>query len=185
MRIVGGKHKGRAIVAPSGTFTRPTSDRGRESVFNILAHGVDGVNMSGARVADIFAGTGALGLEALSRGAESCIFIENNNSAIAALKKNISTLGEESASTIITGTAQNAPTPPGGPVDIAFVDAPYERGLSAPALERLVAKVWLKPGSIVIIEVGQNEEFIPIDIFEIIKDKTAGPARHIFLKYAP
>ncbi len=190
MRIVAGKHKGRPLDAPSGRATRPTSDRARESIFNVLAHGingVDGANINGARIADVFAGTGALGLEAISRGAGFCIFIESAKSAIATLKGNISALGEDEATAVISGPAEKAPSPPGGPidgaVDIAFFDAPYDMGLTSPALERLVLKGWFKPGSIAVIEVGKDEDFYLPAESEIIKKKTGGAARPIFMKF--
>ncbi|MCK4938865.1 MAG: 16S rRNA (guanine(966)-N(2))-methyltransferase RsmD [Rhodospirillaceae bacterium] len=183
MRIVAGIHKGRAIAAPDGKATRPTSDRARETVFNVLAHGVDGANLDGARVVDVFAGTGALGLEAISRGAGFCIFIETARAAIAALKNNISTLGEDEATAVIGNPVEKAPPPPGGPVDIAFLDAPYDKGLTNLALERMVLKDWFKPESIVVIEVGRDEEFNPPPEFEILKEKTVGAARTVFMKF--
>ncbi len=195
MRIVAGKHKGKTLEAPNGRITRPTSDRARETIFNILAHGINGINgingikdidgasLNDARVVDVFAGTGALGLEAISRGAKSCIFIETGRAAIATLKNNISTLGENDATTIISSPAERTPPPPGGPVDVAFLDAPYGKGLSQIALERLVLKGWFKPGSIAIVEVGKDEEFTPPAEFETIKEKTIGAAKTVFIKF--
>ena len=94
MRVVGGKHKGRPLAAPKSRDTRPTSDRAREAIFNVLAHGMDGRGLNGARVLDVFAGTGALGLEALSRGAAFATFVESNRGAARVLNENIQTLGE-------------------------------------------------------------------------------------------
>ncbi len=187
MRIVAGKHKGRSLEAPSGRTTRPTSDRARETVFNILAHGIadiDEASLNDAAVVDVFAGTGALGLEAISRGAKSCIFIETDRAAIATLKNNISTLGETGAGKIISIPAEKIPPPPNGPIDIAFLDAPYGKGLGILALERLVLKGWFRAGTIAVIEIGRDEEFVIPDTFQIIKDKVVGAARYLFLKYA-
>ncbi|MCK5167020.1 MAG: 16S rRNA (guanine(966)-N(2))-methyltransferase RsmD [Rhodospirillaceae bacterium] len=189
MRIVAGKHKGRSLEAPSGRTTRPTSDRARETVFNILAHGIngiadiDGASLNDAAVVDVFAGTGALGLEAISRGAKYCVFIETNRAAIATLKNNISTLGETSACEIISISAEKAPPPPDGPIDIAFIDAPYGKGLTILALERLVLKGWFRAGTIVVIEIGRDEEFNPPSGFEILKEKATGAAKTVFIKF--
>ena len=183
MRIVGGKHKGKALSAPKGKTTRPTSDRARESVFNVLAHGIDGIEITNARIADVFAGTGALGLEALSRGGIFCIFIESEKNTIATLRQNIAALGEEASTSIISSLAEKAPVPPGGAVDIAFLDAPYGNGLTTPALERLVANGWFRPGSIAIIEVGKDEKLELPTAFNIIKEKISGAAKHVFARY--
>ena len=185
MRIVGGKHKGRPLITPKGQTTRPTSDRARESVFNVLAHGIEGVQIIGARVCDIFAGTGALGLEALSRGAVSCIFIENEKSALMVLEQNINALGEQKTTTLIRANALKAPAPPGGAVDIAFLDAPYNRGLTLPTLEHLATNGWFRPAGIVIVEIANNEQFQPPGAFTVIKEKPTGRARNVFIRYMP
>ena len=183
MRIVGGKHKGRPLSAPKGKSTRPTSDRARESVFNVLAHGIDGFNLADANMADIFAGTGALGLEALSRGGGFCTFIESDRDATAILKQNIAALGESKNTKVITLPAQKAPPPPDGAVDIAFLDAPYAKDLSVSALEKLASTGWFKTGSVVVIEISKDEKIeLPAE-FEIIKEKVSGPALHIFTRY--
>ena len=183
MRIVGGKHKGKPLSAPKGQTTRPTSDRARESVFNVLAHGIDGVELTGARIADIFAGTGALGLEALSRGGSFCIFIESDKKTATTLKQNISALSEEKNTQVISTLAQKAPSPPDGAVDIAFLDAPYAKGLSEQAITQLIANGWFKHGSIVVIEVGKDEELKLPKELGVMKEKISGAARIIFARF--
>jgi 16S rRNA (guanine966-N2)-methyltransferase len=182
MRIVGGKHKGRPLSAPKGSSTRPTSDRAREAIFNVLAHGVEGSGLPGARVLDIFAGTGALGLEALSRGAAHVTFVENNRPCARILKDNIHTLGEDANTTVIERPASSLNAPTDG-ADYAFLDAPYDQGLSEPALAVLAAQGWLKPGAVVMVEVAADETLNPPPGFSLIKEKTYGAARTVFLGY--
>lgn len=181
MRIVGGKHKGRALAAPKGRDTRPTSDRAREAMFNVLAHGVDGPGLDGASVADLFAGTGALGLEALSRGAAKCVFVESDAGATRILKDNIKTLGESQNAIVMQMKAAAIATPPAGPVDYAFLDAPYGRELTVPALQALAQNGWLKPGAVVLAEVAADESLAPPEGFEVLKEKRYGAARAVFL----
>src|SRR5499433_3621347 len=140
MRIVGGKHRGRRLLAPPGETVRPTSDRAREALFNILSHGnlaADGIPFAQKAVLDAFAGTGALGLEALSRGAAEAVFIEQDREALAVLRRNVASLGESAHAEIVPGDATR---PPRARVACAvvFIDPPYRSGLSAPALEALV-----------------------------------------------
>jgi len=182
MRIVGGKHSGRPLAAPRGRDTRPTSDRAREAIFNVLAHGVDGPGLRDARVIDVFAGTGALGLEALSRGAAHATFIEANRPTANVLKDNIATLGEADNTAVIIGHA-SALRPAQHPVDYAFLDAPYDQGLSEPALIALAAQGWLNDGAVVMVEVAANEAFTPPSGFAVAKEKNYGAARVVFLHY--
>ncbi|MFC1674190.1 16S rRNA (guanine(966)-N(2))-methyltransferase RsmD [Pseudomonadota bacterium] len=182
MRIVAGKHKGRPLSAPKGRDTRPTSDRAREAIFNVLDHG-PGPGLNGARVADLFAGTGALGLEALSRGAEHCIFVESQRGAMRTLRDNIHLLGEDAATTLVDKKAANIAVPPGGPVDYAFLDAPYDQGLSEPALQALAENGWLNDNCVILVEVAKSEALSPPPGFEVIKEKTYGAARAVFLTF--
>src|SRR3989339_1859860 len=171
MRIVGGKHKGRSLSAPKGSSTRPTSDRAREAIFNVLAHGVDGPGLQGAWVLDVFAGTGALGLEALSRGAAQVTFVETNRACAAVLKDNIHVLGEEANTTVIERPASALGNPIHEAADYAFLDAPYDQGLSKPALAVLSAHGWLKSGAVVMVEVAADEMLTPPPGFALIKEK--------------
>ncbi len=141
MRIIAGRHRGRLLVAPPGDVVRPTGERAREALFNILAHGkfaVAGPAYAGAEIVDAFAGTGAFGLEALSRGAAHVVFIENDRTALAALRQNIAALGEEKRSRIASGDATSPPRAL-APASLAFLDPPYGKGLGVPALTALAA----------------------------------------------
>jgi 16S rRNA (guanine966-N2)-methyltransferase len=158
MRIVGGRFRGRALAAPPGTDTRPTSDRLREAIFNILEHG--DYPLEGASVLDLFAGTGALGLEALSRGAKFALFVEESAAARAAIRANIEALGLTGATKIFRRDATNLgamPTGAGGPFALVFLDPPYGKGLVRPALESLCAGGWLASSATLVIETGAEE----------------------------
>ena len=147
MRIVAGSHRGRRLLAPPGETVRPTSDRAREALFNILSHGqlaAGGVPFADAAVLDAFAGTGALGLEALSRGAAAAMFIEQDREALAVLRKNIAALGEGARAQIVPGDATRPPRAMAR-CAVAFLDPPYRSGLAAPALAALDAAGWLAP----------------------------------------
>src|SRR5262245_35275913 len=161
MRIVGGKHRGRKIEAPSGLDVRPTSDRAREALFNILIHGhlsADGTSpLPGARVLDAFAGSGALGLEALSRGADHALFIDSDAKACAAIRANAKALGETGNVTVIPADATKPPPCPGAPCSIVFLDPPYGRDLAAPALATLAARGWVAGGAVCIVELATGD----------------------------
>ena len=153
MRIVAGKFRGHGLAAPKDLTIRPTSDRVREALFNILQHGLEGFEIEGARVLDLFAGTGALGLEALSRGAKYCLFIENAASARGVIRTNVEALH-------LTGITKiwrrDATTPgPAGNIeafDLVFADPPYAKGLAERALFEARGLGWIKPGGIAILE---------------------------------
>lgn len=187
MRINAGTHKGRQISAPKGKTTRPTSDRAREAIFNVLAHGLDGPGLNGARVADLFAGTGAFGLEALSRGAAFAVFVENAPAALDALDENIRTLKETDRTGVLKMSVERLGPPPGGvpegAFDVVFLDPPYAQGLTLPALEKLTAHGWLKDGALVVAEVAAKEALSPPAGFKIQKEKTFGAARAVFLSF--
>jgi 16S rRNA (guanine966-N2)-methyltransferase len=154
MRIVGGEHRGRALAAPEGLCTRPTSDRVRESVFNVLQHAkwLDAALPEDAHVLDVFAGTGALGLEALSRGASGVVFMENDRAALGALRKNIETLGVTAK---VLACDALAP-PEGTPCGLVFLDPPYGKGLSMRALVALADKGWLAPDAVCVMEMSKK-----------------------------
>ncbi len=171
MRIVGGRFRGRSIAAPSGMVTRPTSDRVRESLFNILAHGIKGFGIEGARVLDLFAGSGALGLEALSRGALYCLFVEDNADARGAIRENIEALGLTGASKVWRrGATTLGPAAPMQPFQLLFADPPYAKGLGELALGAAAEGGWLSPGSVCVLEeradvaVAAPASFAPIDV---------------------
>lgn len=187
LRIVGGVHRGRRLVAPVGDTVRPTSDRAREALFNILSHGdfaASGLMFAERPVLDAFAGTGAFGLEALSRGAGVAIFIEDNRGALAALRRNVAALGEEGRAHIVTGDATRPPRAAQA-CAVAFLDPPYRSGFAAPALEALAAAGWLTPDALTVIEVAAREEFAPPAGFTPIGERVYGAARLIFLRREP
>jgi 16S rRNA (guanine966-N2)-methyltransferase len=185
LRIVGGVHRGRRLVAPPGETVRPTSDRAREALFNILAHGrfaASGLPFAGRPVLDAFAGTGALGLEALSRGASAAAFIENGREALSALRRNIAALGEEDRAHVVAGDPTRPPR--AGPVcAVAFLDPPYGSGLAAPALSALAAAGWLAPDALAVVEVAAREALPVPPVFVVADERVYGAARLVFLRH--
>ena len=183
MRIVAGKHRGRRIATPPGDIVRPTSERAREALFNILAHGrfAPAPIFEDARVLDVFAGTGAFGLEALSRGARFATFIEKDRDAREALAANIKALGESGRTRLL---AVDATLPPraDGPYNLVFLDPPYRSGLAAPALEALARTGWLSPDALVIVELAARSDFEPPAGFETLEERRYGPGRLVFLR---
>ena len=160
MRITGGQFRGRALAEPPDNRVRPTSDKVRQAIFNILAHNDFGFALDGAKVIDLFAGTGALGLEALSRGASFCMFVDDSAESRALIRRNVETLNLTGASKIWRRDARDLGplgAGAGGPFDLAFLDAPYAKEVTAPALASLRAGGWLKDGAIVIAETGDDE----------------------------
>jgi 16S rRNA (guanine966-N2)-methyltransferase len=157
MRIVGGKFKGHGLVGPASTATRPTSDRVRESLFNILVHGIEGFDIEGARVMDLFAGTGALGLEALSRGAKFCQFVDESAEARGVIRRNADALGAIGMCKIWRRDAADLGScAPQSPFDLVFIDPPYGKGLGEKALASLVSGEWLSVGAVVVLEESEK-----------------------------
>lgn len=155
MRIVAGVHKGRVIHAPKGDRTRPTTDRVREAVFNKLAHAPWGLDLTGVRVIDLFAGSGALGLEAISRGAAFCLFVETEAAARGAIRENIDALQLFGCTKLHRRSAVDLGAKPekvGPPFDLAFLDPPYARGLGEQALTRLVEGGWVQADALAVLE---------------------------------
>lgn len=155
MRVIAGRFRGRPLTPPADMRLRPTTDRVRESLFNMLAHGLD-LDWEGARVADIFAGTGALGIEALSRGAAHATFVDNHGASLALVKKNLSYLGIAREAKVLKADATALP-PATAPFDLLFLDPPYGRDLVAPTLRSLATGGWLRPGSLVVVESGARD----------------------------
>ena len=149
MRIIAGEWRGRPLEAPPGRDTRPTSDRAREGLFSMLASRLG--SFEGLRVADLFAGTGALGLEALSRGAAHCTFIEKDRAALDILQRNIARLKAGDRADVRAQSVEHAP-PPAQPFDLVFMDPPYGTGLAQHALDRIAADGWLAPGGWLSVE---------------------------------
>jgi len=188
LRIVGGRHRGRSIAAPDGNTTRPTSSRARESLFNILAHASwrdDGTSpLIDARVLDAFAGSGALGIEALSRGAAHATFLDNDATAIRLIGENLRKLDETGNARVIRADATRPP-PSREACDLAFLDPPYRSGQAAAALTALAAAGWLKPGTIATVELANTEDMLPPAGFTTLDERRYGLARIVILRHAP
>ncbi len=184
MRIVAGQHKGRAITAPKGRSTRPTSDRAREALFNVLAHADWAPPLEGARVIDLFAGSGALGLEAISRGAAFCLFVETDHGARGAIRANIEAMGLYGVTRLHRRSATDLGDKPAGvgaPFTLAFLDPPYGKGLVRPALETLVKGHWLTAAALAVVEVSADDAVEPPQGWRIDDERTSGAARILCL----
>lgn len=184
MRIVGGKFSGRTIHAPDGRATRPTTDRVREAIFNRLEHGVPDFSIDGARVLDLFAGTGALGLEALSRGARNVLFIDDSEAARGLIRRNADELGVIGQAKLWRrDAAKLGECAPMSPFDLVFLDPPYSKGLADKALAALVAGGWLEPGAVVVAEEAAKAEVAVPDGFEVLNDSRYGDTRVMTLRF--
>jgi 16S rRNA (guanine966-N2)-methyltransferase len=186
LRIIAGAWRGRSIEVPAGKVIRPTSDRVREALFNRLAHAFaeDGFRLAGARVADVFAGTGALGLEALSRGAAQAVFLDRNPEAIALIKRNVLKLGAEDRATIMNADGAHAPRAALA-CDLAFLDPPYGEGLVQPALESLALQGWLKPGALITVETDTAEIAPAATGYTFLDRRAYGRVAVSILRFAP
>ena len=175
MRIVAGAWRGRALIAPAGQATRPTADRVRQALFDMLLHAPWGgrATVEGARVLDAFAGTGAFGLEALSRGAAHATFMEHDRAALAALRANIAACRAEGRATVLAVDVLAAPV--GKPCGLVFLDPPYGHNLVPRALERLREVGWIGPQALVVVETGRDEA-LP-EIGTKLAERTHGAAR--------
>jgi 16S rRNA (guanine966-N2)-methyltransferase len=188
VRIVAGKLKGRAIAAPDGMGTRPTSDRARQAIFNVLEHAAWAEPLQGARVMDLFAGSGALGFEAMSRGAAFALFVETDEDARGAIRDNADAYGLMGATRVHRRSATDLGVRPGSDgeaFDLAFLDPPYGKGLGEQALARLIEGNWLKPGAIVVFERGSDEPEIETPGYERLDARDYGAARVLFLRVSP
>ncbi|GAA0731416.1 16S rRNA (guanine(966)-N(2))-methyltransferase RsmD [Sphingomonas japonica] len=177
MRIIAGAWRGRPLVAPKGQATRPTADRTREALFSMLVSRLG--TLEGLAVADLFAGSGALGLEALSRGAASCLFVEQDRAALDALRTNVAKLGAIAAD--IRAQSVLALGPATRPLDLILMDPPYGTGAGSVALERMARLGWTGPGTWVSIETGAREE-AGAGGFETETSRIVGKARLTLLR---
>jgi 16S rRNA (guanine966-N2)-methyltransferase len=183
MRIVGGRLRGRALQAPKTQAVRPTVDRLRQSVFNILMHG-HGDPVTGARVLDLFAGTGALGIEALSRGAAFALLVDEGVEARALLRANVETLGLGGATRIFRRDATKLGTAkPVEPFSLVFADPPYGRGLAEKALTSARDGGWLVPNALVVVEEAVEAEFGPPEGFAEIERRPYHDTEFVFLRF--
>jgi 16S rRNA (guanine966-N2)-methyltransferase len=177
MRIISGIYRGRAIVAPKGDTTRPTADRTREALFSMLTSRLG--SFEGLRVLDLFAGSGALGLEALSRGAASCTFVEQDGAALDCLRSNIAKLGTKGAEIRAQSVMALGPAP--APYDLILLDPPYESGAGVVALERLLRLGWIAPGALASVETTKKE-MVAVDGFELDIERVHGKAKLTLLR---
>lgn len=185
MRIVAGRHRGRPLASHVGLDTRPTSDRAREAIFNVIVHGF-GLTFDGAIILDMFAGTGALGLEALSRGAIKVIYVDRSRAALGLVRENARALGEENHIKMYCREVQRL----GGlPADataatIAFFDPPYGKGLLEPALRGAAEGGWLAPDALCVLESHVDDVFEMPGGFVEEDVRVYGKTRVRFLRYA-
>ena len=188
MRIVSGAFRGKTLIAPPGPATRPTSDRARQAVFNILEHAPWSPGVRDRRVIDLFAGSGALGFEALSRGAAFCLFVETDEAARGAIRENVDAMGLFGKTRVHRRDATSLGVRPGadGPAfGLAFLDPPYHQGLGEVALQRLLEGGWLAPEATVVLERGVGEPDFEAPGYERLDARDYGAARVHFLKVSP
>jgi len=176
MRVIAGQWRGRPLVAPKGEATRPTADRTREALFSMLASRLG--SFEELAVADLFAGSGALGIEALSRGAASCLFVEQDRAALDALKGNLAKLGARGD---VRATSVMALGPAAAPLDLIMMDPPYGTGAGSVALDKLARLGWIGPATWVTIETAKQEEIAP-EGYAIDATRVHGKARITVLR---
>lgn len=185
MRIVGGAFRGRTLATPADRRTRPTSDRTREAVFNVIAHRFPEA-LNGGRVLDLFAGTGALGLEALSRGASFCLFVEEAVEARGLIRTNVEALGLGGRTKIFRRDATRlGPAGTMAPFQLLFADPPYGRDLAAPALIAARDGDWLQPGTLCVVEEAATAIFQPPSGFSLEERRLYGETAVHFLSRLP
>lgn len=186
MRIVSGEFRGKALITPKGEATRPTSDRARQAIFNIVEHAPWSEGVRDKRVIDLFSGSGALGFEALSRGAAFCLFVETDEAARGAIRDNVDAMGLFGRTRVHRRDATQLGVRPGadGPAfDLAFLDPPYAKGLGETALAKLAEGGWLAPGATVVFERGVGEPPFEVAGYEFLDARDYGAARVSFLRY--
>jgi 16S rRNA (guanine966-N2)-methyltransferase len=179
VRIVAGKHRGRTLAAPSGRDTRPTTDRTREALFNILAH-ADWAGLDGVRVLDGFCGTGALGLEALSRGAVHATFMDIARAALDCTRANAASLGEGAAATVLRADPTRPPKAP-APCGLIFLDPPYRKELASAALPALRRAGWIAGAALCVVEEAADAPFSPPDGFSLLERRCYGDTAIYFV----
>jgi 16S rRNA (guanine966-N2)-methyltransferase len=184
MRIVGGRWRGRALTAPKSAAIRPTADRLRESLFNILVHAY-GDPITGARVLDLFAGTGALGFEALSRGAAFALFVDDGIEARALLRQNVEALGAAGGTRIFRRDATKlGPAHPVEPFSLVFADPPYGKGLGEKALVSMREGGWFAQDALIVIEESADAAFVAPAGFEVVERRRYDDTEFLFLREA-
>lgn len=181
MRIIAGKFRSRKLLSPPPATTRPTSDRARESIFNII-NSLDNIKLEGALVLDAFAGSGALGLEALSRGAAHVTFLEKNPHAISTLKENVALLGVSSQCSVMMGDATSPPKAP-QPMNLLFLDPPYDQTVEELCLTALSSQGWINSETLIVLETSAKRTLnLPTEA-ALIDQRRYGAALVSFLNY--
>ena len=181
MRIVAGQWRGRKLLAPAGETTRPTSDRTRETLFSMLVSRLG--TFEGLKVADLFAGSGALGIEALSRGAASCLFVEQDAAALRALRSNVANL-QAAARSDVRAASVLALGPAPAPLDLILLDPPYGSGAGVVALEKLNRLGWIGPATWISLETALKED-ATVKGLEPESERKVGKARITLMRVAP
>jgi 16S rRNA (guanine966-N2)-methyltransferase len=182
MRVVGGRLKGRNLASPASREIRPTADRLREALFNILIHAYDDP-MEDARVLDLFAGTGALGIEAISRGAKFALFVDNSAEARALMRDNVEALGLGGVTKVYRRDATNlGPAHPMEPFSLVFLDPPYAKGLADKALISLRDGGWLTPGALLVVEEAKVAAFAAPEGFEELERRAYDDTEFVLLR---
>lgn len=187
MRIVGGKYRGLTLAAPKDERVRPTSDRVREALYNILAHNDFGIGfrLEGARVLDLFSGTGALGLEALSRGAKYVLFVDDHAESRALVRRNVEAMNATGATKIwrrdATGLGEMPPNA-GGPFDLVLLDPPYRKDLVRLALVSALEGKWFAEKALVVAEMAEDENFIAPAGFELVDERAYGDTKILVMR---
>src|SRR5882672_15241 len=188
MRITAGKFKARTLAVPGDASVRPTSDKVRQAIFNILEHRDFGAafGLEGARVVDLFAGTGAMGLEAASRGARYCLFVDDSAASRALIRENVEAFGLTGATKIWRRDASAlGPLDTLSPFDLALFDPPYREGLLTPALTGLRDGGWLNAPALIVAELAEDEVLPSTEGYEMLDDRVYGDTRVVMLRNAP
>lgn len=180
MRIIAGEWRGRKVTAPKGDATRPTSDRTRETLFSMLTSRLG--SFEGLAVADLFAGSGALGLEALSRGAAHCLFVEQEEFALKSIRANIAAFDARSRTDVRAGSAMGL-GPARQPLDLILLDPPYETGAGEVALDKMNRLGWISPATWIALETAYTET-VAVKGMQIITDRKVGKAKLTLLRLA-
>ena len=178
MRIIAGEWRGRKLVAPKGDFTRPTADRTRETLFSMLASRLG--SFEGLSVLDLFAGSGALGLEALSRGAGHCLFVEQESEAVKTIRANIDTFDARTRTQVQQGSVMSL-GPAKAPHDLILLDPPYDTGAGQVALDRMARLGWIGPATWIALETRKDEE-IEVKALDIEAERKVGKAKLTILR---
>jgi 16S rRNA (guanine966-N2)-methyltransferase len=178
-RIIAGQHRGRRLEVPAGSIVRPSAERLREALFSSLEHREP--RLRGARFLDLFAGSGAVGLEALSRGAARLVLVEADRTALAALRRNLEKLGESDRARVIAGDATRLPRAT-EPFDLVYLDPPYAGDLAALALASLRAGGWLAPAALVVVECAAKAPLAPPPGFAVEEERRYGAGRIVLLR---